>query len=77
MSKEIDEAYLFTVIANFKVRVHKQNIFWFEISVGQFVIMKKFDRIAQLVSNMTNSFQWVGLVIIILLKYKTKNFINL
>jgi len=43
--------------------------------MGQFVIMKKFDRIAQLISNMTNSFQWVGLVTIILLKYRTKNFI--
>lgn len=61
-------AHLSSIERRRVVRVHEENIFRLKVSVGEFVVVQKFDGVAELVSDMAHLFHWVGLVVVFSLK---------
>lgn len=55
---------LLHIVCDCEVRVDKENVLWFQICVGQFVFMQKFDSQADLVGHMAHLADGVGQVIV-------------
>lgn len=58
------------------IGVHEENIFRLKVSVGEFVVVQKFDRIAELVGDVAHLLHRVGLVVVFSLQ-KLKIFIRI
>lgn len=58
-------SYFSCVERRAEVRVHKKDIFWLQVSVGELVVVQKLDSIAQLIGNVADLIHRVRLVIVV------------
>ena len=59
-----------TVVNMIKRTIVKENVFWFEISVSNSVVMHKLDSVAQLVRHLPDLFNRIGHKVVVLKEVK-------
>lgn len=67
------QIYLFRVVGDVKVRIDKENVFGFQVRVGQLVVVKESHGVRQLIANVSDLVQRVRLVIVVLLLFVVQN----
>jgi hypothetical protein len=67
------QIHLFRVVGDVKVRIDKENVFGFQVRVGQLVVVKESHGVRQLIANVSDLVQRVRLVIVVLLLFIGQN----